>query len=178
MFPPDAIPDVIALSAILATTGWLYTARRARSLARKQHTINLIVTQAFDVPMRDAQGKIAIAFKGNNVVPPVGSPEYETLLPSLRLVLNHFEFIAAGIRRGDIDERLIIDAQRGTILSVYEKSEKHIFAIRNSRRRSALYEHLEWLHGRWERKPPGRIKRACEWGMARPFYGHRNETQE
>jgi len=174
VFPPDATPDVIAASAILATVGWLYSARRARSLSRKQHTINIIVTQAFDAPMREAQSKLASAFKNHGTSLPLpGSPEHAALLPYLRLVLNHFEFIAAGIRRGDIDEMLVWDAQRGTIIALCNRAEKHIFSLRDTRARRSMYEHLEWLVRRWDGKRPNLAQRICERCLARPFVGTR-----
>ncbi|MGF1624671.1 MAG: DUF4760 domain-containing protein [Alphaproteobacteria bacterium] len=171
------VPHAILIGAALATAGWLYTARRGRTLARKQHTINIMLKGNFDERLRSAHKQIADHIRAHTTFPEPKAPEFQALLPDLRLILNHYEFIAAGIRRGDVDERLVIDAERGTILSLFEKSETYIFSTRTNRRNQALYEHLEWLHVRWEKSPPVRVVCACEWFKGSPFYGRRNAVR-
>ena len=111
------------------------------------------------------------------MVPERETQEFKDLLPHLRLVLNHYEFVSAGIRRGDVDEQLVKDAERGTILSAYESLERWIFELRTNRRRQSLYEHLEWLHRRWEKNPPHFIVRSCERCKGSPFQGRRNTVR-
>ena len=84
LFPQSGTADVIAAAAVFATVGWIYTARRARTLARKQHTINIIVAQAFNKQMRNAQIALANALRGKAELPPPG-PEQDKLLPDLRM---------------------------------------------------------------------------------------------
>ncbi len=78
-----------------------------------------------------------------------GDPE---LVDAVRRVLNHYEFIAAGLRNGDFDEPLVKDTERSTIVNLYSGSKKYIWTLRNDRNRMSLYEHLEWLHARWDRR--------------------------
>jgi len=92
-----------------------------------------------------------------------------------KTVLNHYEFIAQGIRNGDIDEQMVIDSLRSSILTLYERVEEGVFKLRTNRRRQTLYEHLEWLHCRWEVRRPGFIKRLFEGLMGRPFGGQRKK---
>lgn len=167
LVPANESATIIAAAAILATIGWVYTARRART--RKQHTINIILEGNFDLEMRNAHAELIPIFRGEDVFPAVGSDRHKEIQPKLRFVLNHFEFIAAGIRRGDMDERLVMDAQRGTILTAFEKSEPHILWVRSNRRNQSVYEHLEWLHKRWEKSPPGKCRSAAEWCKGSPF---------
>lgn len=93
-----------------------------------------------------------------------------------RMVINHYEFIAAAIRNGDIDETLVRDSERATILSMFEASKDRIEALRVTRRRRSVCEHLEWLHIRWETKPPGVVRRCCESVRGRPFQGRRENV--
>ena len=132
----------------------------------------------FDREMRDAHHALIPYFKGMQALPEQQSQEFDAIRLHLRFVLNHYEFISAGIRRGDIDEHLVLDAERGTILNAYEHSEKFIFAVRNSRRNQALYEHLEWLHNRWEKKPPRWVSTLYERMKGSPIHGKRNDVRD
>ena len=174
---PLTSPDAITVGAVLATCGWLYTAKRARTLAKKQHTINIMLKGNFDKDLRVAHESISKYLKGIIPFPELDSNEYKRILPSLRFVLNHYEFLAAGIRRGDVDEKLVLDSERGTILNAYEKSMDHIFAVRTNRRNQAVYEHLEWLHKRWESSPPSAIYLNIERIKGAPLQGKRNEVR-
>lgn len=168
--------DAILVGATLATVGWMYNARKVRTLARKQHTINIMIKGNFDELMRKSHTKISKYIQNQEPWPDRKSQEYTDLLPSLRYILNHYEFISAGIRRGDLDENLVIDAERGTILSAFESAQGHIFEVRNSRRNQAIYEHLEWIHKRWEQKPPNKIMRLCEGAKGSPFAGKKTDV--
>ena len=174
----DRSSDLIALGAVLATFGWLYTARKSRSLARKQHTVSIMITANFDENMRAAHRAVAPYFNAKKNLPDQNSKEFEQIRPHVRLLLNHYEFVAAGIRRGDFDEKLVIDAERGTILNAYESSESYVFALRDNRRSQSIYEHLEWVHRRWEKCPPGKLQRIIEWAKGSPLYGQRNEVRD
>jgi len=171
-------PTVIAVSVVFATAGWIYTARRARTIARKQHTINIMVRGNFDHHKRAAHAEISPYLRGQKPFPAVGSEGWDEFIQKLRFILNHYEFIAAGIRRGDMDESLVLDAERGTILNFYEFSENHIFSVRNNRRNQAIYEHIEWLHKRWEKSPPNRAQRVWEAIKGSPCYGERNKVRD
>lgn len=100
--------------------------------------------------------------------------ELEEQRQRYRFILNHYEFIAAGIRNGDFDERLVRDSERGTILSIYGACVKMIYAIRDDRSRMAIYEHLEWLNRRWKVAPPGWLQRRWEGILDRPLAGARH----
>jgi hypothetical protein len=146
-------------------------------LARKQHSLNVMLTASFNKEFRDAYKTIAPFIRANNL------PDIQTddngnndLREALRLVLNHYEFVAAGIRNGDMDETLIRDSERGTILTIFEAVQKYIESLRTTRRRRSINEHLEWLHRRWEINPPGRVRRFVENIRGKPFSGQRERV--
>ena len=167
----------ILVAALFATMGWLYAARRARTLAKKQHTFNLLIRSNFDQTLRDALSALSPHLRAR-LLPDVTSEDRSELRDALRLVLNHYEFVASGIRNGDLDEALVRHSERGTILTLIECSSDYIHAMRNTRRRRSIYEHLEWIHDRWERCPPGRTKRSLEMVLGRPFKGRFAEVRE
>lgn len=146
-------------------------------LARKQHSLNVMLTASFNKEFRDAYKIIAPFIRANNL-PTIGADDNgnNDLREALRLVLNHYEFVAAGIRNGDMDEVLIRDSERGTILTIFESLRKYIESLRNTRRRRSINEHLEWLHRRWETSPPGRIQRLIEAVRGKPFSGQRERV--
>jgi hypothetical protein len=159
----------------LATTGWVYTARRARTLARKQHTVNIMLQASLNKEFREARDVMAGYVKKKTLpaLPELDKDEHKELLSSVRMILNHYEFMAAGVRNGDFDESLLRDSERGTIITAYTGCTAFIWSLRDNRSRMTIYEHLEWLHGRWEVKRPSWYQRCVEriWGA--PFPGRR-----
>jgi hypothetical protein len=166
------------IGAGLATTGWLYTARRARSLSRKQHTVSTMLQASFNKDFQEMASKIRPYLKKGKCPDNDLTPENEQTRDAFRRVLNHYEFIAAGIRNGDFDERLVRDSERGTILLLFKTCRQMIYKIRDDRSRLSIYEHLEWLNRRWAEKPPGRIQCLCEWAAGHPFAGRRHNPHE
>lgn len=160
----------ILTGASFATVGWVYTARRQRTLARKQHTITVILQANFNADFRSAMMIMATA----QATPcPCDLAKNIELKEAFQLIMNHYEFIAAGLRNGDFDERLIRDSQRATMLTIYEWGKDFIWGLRTSRRRQSIYEHLEWLHKRWETKPPKWYQRFIEYCRGKPISGRR-----
>ena len=93
------------------------------------------------------------------------------LRSAFRNILNHYEFLSAGIRNGDFDEKLVKDSERGTYIALYTCCERHIWNLRDGRQRMTIYEHLEWIHRRWHKEPPNKAIRVIEWVRGRPIYG-------
>lgn len=162
----------ILTGALLATLGWLYTARRARTLARKQHTINVILQGDLNDHLRNSFRDVMKMIRQGKS-PDLFAEEQANLRWSFQTIANHFEFMAAGIRNGDFDEQLVKDSLRGTILTVFEWGHDFIWKLRDTRRRTSSYEHLEWLYNRWEKHPPNRPQMLIEWARGYPFGGRR-----
>lgn len=161
----------ILIGAVLATIGWLYSARRARMLSKKQHTMTLMITSNFNDGFLNDR-KIISPFLLKTLKMPENFITIEEIeiQTALRRVLNHYEFVCAGIRNGDIDEELFKLSERGTITMVYSNMEEYILRLRNKRDRQLIYEHLEWLYNRWNREKIGCWQGVLEKVRARPFY--------
>jgi hypothetical protein len=165
----------ILTGAGLATLGWIYTARRSRTLSRKQHTVNVMLHTSLNATFLDAKSKLVPHLRAMSVPDDVITGKDEELRYHFRLVLNHYEFVAAGIRDGDMDEQLVRDSERSTVLLLFKACEKYIWAMRDERSRMTMYEHLEWIHTRWDNKPPKRFQRCVEWTIQRPYAGKRHD---
>jgi hypothetical protein len=159
------------IAAGLATCGWLYAARRARTLSRKQHTITVLLQANFNQDFQSHIKTIRAFLIAQNL--PANLDDQEDVHLAARRLLNHYEFIAAGLRNGDFDERLVMDSERSAILRLYQACKPYIWSLRTDRNRMSIYEHLEWLHVRWT-KEVGIFQRFCEWAMQRPFAGKRH----
>lgn len=168
----------ILIGAGLATIGWIYTARRARSLARKQHTINVILQTNFSDRFLRSRSSIAPYLKKCECPDEIMNGEDEELRAHFRDILNHYEFVSAGMRNGDFDEKLLKDSEKSTYIALYKCCEPYIWSLRNSRNRMSIYEHLEWVHLRWETKKPGKFAKFLEWLRGKPFYGKLEREQQ
>ncbi len=166
----ESLPAVVGVlfGATLATIGWLYTARRTRSLLRRQHTFNALLTVTCNVTYQAAHNRIRSMIRAKSV-PDLPLDGDNQTRDDLSMLLNHFEFLAAGLRNGDMAERLLRDSDRGTIIGLVEAADSFIQKVRNSRQRKAIFEHLEWLHDRWQEKPPVWWQRVIEALLGRPL---------
>lgn len=171
-----AIPTPVAtmFGIMFATVGWLYGARRNRNLSRKQHTFNALLQASFNDRYHKELGVMRPHFR-KGVLPDIKKrDEEDTLRDSLVFILNHYEFLAAGIRNGDISEKLLRDSERGTVIKIFEVSHKYIATVREERNRATHFEHLEWLFVRWKEKPPSLLQCVVERVLARPLYHDRH----
>jgi hypothetical protein len=167
----------VLITAAAITLGWLYTARRTRSLSRKQHTFNALLQASFNERFTDALMTVRPYLKGDKKIQiPLAADHEDTT--TIVFALDHYEFISAGIRNGDIHERLFKDSDRIIVVLLYEAFENHIYASRDRPGKEAVYEHLEWLYARWKKKPPGRVQLALEFCIGRPLPGARNKIKE
>ncbi|MGD9657978.1 MAG: DUF4760 domain-containing protein [Methylocystis sp.] len=163
-------PAAALFAAIFVTMGWVYTARRARDLSRKQHTCNVILQSSLDRGLNEASAKLIPLIRSGDIDSlQDGTIERE----AFRLVANHYEFLAAGIRNGDLDERLMRDCLYTQLIEFYYKSSNFIWRQRDIRRRQTIYEHLEWLYLRWEKTKPGFYQRWFELLLSEPLAGKR-----
>jgi hypothetical protein len=169
-----AIAALIAAS--LATVGWVYTARRARALSRKQHTITVMLQASFNKEFQEHIKLVAPILKGEEDHKKIETDQ--ELRIATRKILNHYEFIAAGLRNGDFDEQLVMDSERTAIVQLYAGCEQYIWSLRENRKRMSTYEHLEWLHARWTNSNRNNLKSCIEWLRQKPFQGNRHDHKK
>ena len=136
---PAVLTGIVgAVAALLATVGWLFQRHTAAGLARKQHTINVLLSlqnselyNTHRVNMRtryppsrrlttDQAERINTlatrtheyafdARTGRAVYPPEDSAMF---------ILNYYEFIAISVMRGDMDEHMVRTTEEPTIKSL------------------------------------------------------------
>lgn len=163
---------VAAALVVSAILGWYLGTKSNRSLHRRQHTFNAILQASFSKDFQDAQAFVGPYLRDETPTPEdlLTNKNHEELLIKVRFLLNHYEFLSAGVRLGDISEQLFKDSERGVLIAQYEKFENFIQGSRKSRERQAIFEHIEWMYDRWKRNPPNIAVRAVEAILGKPLY--------
>ncbi len=168
-------PVVLLLSASLATAGWVLNLSESRWQAREQFTIKMIEKYLLDGEMD--QNRLALSRRY-----PVGTEisfddarrlhdEYRSMKVyqankngdrpiaySLYYILNFWELLAQGVRYGQLEEQVLKQYFKATLLAVAKKT---IHVIRIERGTTpievpgctsspAAFENLVWLAQRWQ----------------------------
>lgn len=66
------------------------------------------------------------------------------------LVLNNYEFIAAGIKEGAFDEEIYKRMRRSIVIRDWKAFSGYITELRRSRSQDKLFAEFQWLASRWE----------------------------
>ncbi|MEO1240176.1 MAG: DUF4760 domain-containing protein, partial [Pseudomonadota bacterium] len=81
--------------------------------------------------------------------------------PSFRdasiFILNQYEFIAAGIREGIIDEGLIKATMRSAVIDLCMTYQQEILAIRSNPEHRSAFANLAWLYKRFAKPHQRRL---------------------
>lgn len=73
---------------------------------------------------------------------------------ALHFILNQYDFIAAGVRDGTMDWRLISRTIRKIVLDLGLTSEDYIRHVRSEPGSEGIWENFVWLHREFGRKDP------------------------
>lgn len=151
---------VVLLGVIAAVAGWIISAIVTMRNSIRQHTVTtLLSSRLSETYMSQTRLVNARYFSPSgglyrlNAAEVAASPP-EAQIAALRYLLNYFEFIAVGIRYGDLDEKLLKNTLRGILCGVYEAAGPLVSQRRkppagSTAVRSKTFEHLEWLYDRW-----------------------------
>ncbi|HVR51104.1 MAG TPA: DUF4760 domain-containing protein [Pseudorhodoferax sp.] len=168
--PAWRVGSIVTIAvAILVWIGTSYVTVRN---SVKQHTMNVLLeSRLSETYLRHAKA-VARAFQNQNgALTPMTQAEYNDPPPeidfgSLNYQLNYFEFIAVGIRHGDLDESLLKESMRGIVCSVFCIADVYIQNCRKGSedpKRTKTFEHLCWLHRRWRNDsalPPRALRQS------------------
>jgi hypothetical protein len=151
----------LSLVAILAAvSGWITTSLITLHNARRQHTINVLLqsrlSQAYQQRLRDAISKYPTIKKITKVKDgDWRDPKKWEALEGIKYMLNYFEFVAIGIRQGDLDEKTLKMSLRGIVLTLTQVADAYIKYARGELKENDgqtsphSYEHVLWLKARW-----------------------------
>jgi hypothetical protein len=138
--PSNLAPAAVTTAATLATIGWIAQRDAALFVSRKQHTMNILVQMRhselfnrhrfnvfyhypgqIDIPPADVAGLFAARdIQANYGVDHTGKDKYP-VIESIIFLANFYEFLAAAIDEGDLDEALLRKSIRGVAIRYYQK---------------------------------------------------------
>jgi hypothetical protein len=144
---------VVVFASFTAIIGWLTNAIVTIRNSVKQHTINTLLQSRLSAAYTQKAAQVVAGLRSGigfrslteddlSKAPP------DSLLDDIQFFLNHFEFIAAGIRYGDLDEDMLKGTLRGMV-ERYCSMAKVMIDAHRSAQGVKTYEHLVWLNRRW-----------------------------
>lgn len=71
----------------------------------------------------------------------------------IRYVLNHWERVCVGINQGIYCEKMLREANHGTVTNLYDRAKPFIEAVRAEEGRQTYYQELQHFAERWKDKP-------------------------
>lgn len=160
---------ITALAGTAAAIGWILQYQNSITLSRKQHTLTILLQmrqneifnrhrthlfskypQGSKIPNGDVAQLIAErTIAGNYELFPDGKQRFP-MAESIIFIINYYEFLANGIRQGDLDDDLLRESLQGIALDIYDKCEAYINKRANvvhagGITQSTIYEHFRWL---------------------------------
>lgn len=152
---------LVALGVVFAAAGWMISNMVAMRTSVKQHTINtLLQTRLSATYMAEAEYcnafLIGQGFNPKNPAPLslIEDPTQPKNMVAVDYILNFLEFLAVGIRHGDLHEKVLKDAMRRIVVNFAKTTSIYIDAARDvvdgKARSPRVYENLIWLRDRWD----------------------------
>jgi hypothetical protein len=128
----------------------------AKNTARKKQTADAIFASRTDSELQKGLRLVAAIHESDNRN--IGAMSARDKQDSdeaklIRYVLNHYEYVAIGIRNGIYDEQMFKDASYSTIISLHTRASPFIEGVRTVSRRQTVYQELRCMVQRWEESP-------------------------
>lgn len=142
---------VPTVGVLLAATGWITSAIVTIRNSVKQHTINTLLQTRLSATYQDYAAKARTGLKGHTPEFPASLDKIKATdngLAGTEYLLNYIEFMAVGIRHGDLHEAVLKDSMRGIVTRFTSISQEYIDDCR-SKNGLRTYQHLLWLRNRW-----------------------------
>lgn len=158
---PNPTAMIAYVAALAALAGWMFQGWLSVRNSRKQHTMNVLLQTRLNPQFADHASKIEAVFPPGNPITfeALTKPENAQVRESVRWILNYYEFIAAGLRHGDLDEPLMQDCMLTQFCRFYKKSESYIRDVRGEDalgtpdpEKARVLKALVALQPRWQRK--------------------------
>lgn len=140
--PMNPTPTVAAAAAVMATIGWVIQRDAAMFLNRKQHTLSILMQMRQSEIFRRHQVHLATHYPaGANLTPADVQPLLDSrknkasyaldaaggvtfpVADSILFLANFYEFLAAAVAQGDLDEALLKESIGNIATNFYHKIE-------------------------------------------------------
>ncbi len=132
--PFDAL--LTAVSILTATAGWMYSAWLQRQLARRAHTLDILLSQDTNTDLAKALNQAEAELR--EIVPP-------RLTDDVRRALNFYDFMCSAARDNTLDSKLMIRSMRYRLLRMYHIASPLVMRLRVERGNAKIAEDFEWF---------------------------------
>lgn len=158
---PSVLPSayVIFYSATTAVIGWIVGAYISTNNLRKQHTVNVLLNYHHSDIFRKAAEEFQSGYPDDTKMTKedLTNSDKENANEAARYLLNHMEFIAAGIKTRDLNSELLYNTIRGQLCTICAQAKVYIDDSRGQDREGnikypRIYEHLIALYQVWKVK--------------------------
>lgn len=142
---------VPAIGILLAAVGWLITSIVTIRNSVKQHTINTLLQTRLSATYQEMAMHVRAGIIGHtpqNRAPLTKITSDEQTREGVEYLLNYLEFMAVGIRHGDLHVGVMRDTMRGIVVRFTQIAAEFIVQcqISNGPR---TYQNLLWLYNKW-----------------------------
>lgn len=143
---------VVAAGVTSAMCGWIIAGMITLRNSIRQHTITTLLQSRLSATYMKYADDLSKHYtdydkrrRANPALRELATDNVDLL--ALRYILNYFEFIAIGVKRGDLDEETLRDSLRSILRKNVSMSRPWIKAgqVDNPH----LYINVIWLHDRW-----------------------------
>lgn len=139
---------------IISAVAALWLIYSSASGERQRATIDLVVQQRRDQELEAAKLLIRNLHENNTTnfakfLEDRASCEFTAILK----VLNNYEFIAAAIRHGALDEKLFKRMQYTVVLKAWGALCPFVFELRKQDRHTTLFQEFQRMAERWKENP-------------------------
>ncbi|QOY94845.1 DUF4760 domain-containing protein [Massilia sp. UMI-21] len=147
------------IGVVAGIAGWVCSSFVTMRNSIKQHTVSIYIQSRLSSPYAEISKRVNLKHFSIGCVPgPIprevfANPENAEMMHDINMVLNYFEFIAVGLRHGDLDESMLKKIMRSMITNMCSKASLYIEFVRNKENGIGgehSFEHLLWLNERWK----------------------------
>ena len=153
----------IVVSALAAAGALFYNARQVKLLreqstaaekqARSRATVDVALHEKSDETYKAARRTYANLREKKEVSLTTyacgNGAMHQEEKQAILLVLNNYEFMAAGIRCGAFDEDMYKRMSRSLLVRDWDSLSAFVHELRRTEERPALFVEMEWLANRW-----------------------------
>lgn len=162
----DLFRGLVLLAGVLVA---VISVVSARIIARRKQTIDALMASRTDTNLQDGLECVsAIHHKEDANLRAYAKPERrkDPEVDKLLFVLNHWEYVAIGVRKGIYDDDMFRIANQGTVTQLYDRARPFIEALREHYQRPMIFIEFETLAARWKLRPLKKPPTGFRWFMS------------
>ncbi|SEG47121.1 protein of unknown function [Oceanospirillum linum] len=160
LFLGESIGFWVQTAAIVLTAFFAaWAVFSARQMTRRKNSADVIFNSKNDKKLRDGIKTISQLHKDSTVE--LAQFAYDLSndqtkrdqAASINYVLNYYEYVAVGVKRGIYDEAILKDSSYSTLVHMYEFCQPYIENVRRQNQRPTTWCEFEALAQKWQDKP-------------------------